>query len=66
MGDHGQGSFKLGYQIVNVVNPNSARNTIPIVYFEAKDSSYNLELALGTFNVQLKEIAKSVWRYIIK
>ena len=62
MGDHRQGSFKLGYQIVNVVNPNSARNTVPVVYFEAKDNVYNLELALGTFNVRLKEIARSAWR----
>ena len=41
-GDHGGGSFKFSFQIVNAVRPNSVRNTIPFLVFAAPDSANNL------------------------
>ena len=37
-GDHGGGSFKLSFQLGNVANPNSVKNTVPFLGFARKDT----------------------------
>lgn len=41
-GDHGGGSLKLSFQLANVKNPSSVKNTIPFLVFRAPDSTGNL------------------------
>jgi hypothetical protein len=37
-GDHGGNSFKMGYQVANILHPNRKENTTIFSIFEAKDS----------------------------
>ena len=52
-GDHGEGSFKMSYQIGNVEHPNRPQNTGVFCLFEGKDSSVNLKLCLERFKRQV-------------
>lgn len=52
-GDHGNKTFKLMFQITNVKNPNSLKNTIPFLIFGAKDLPSNLQATIGPFRSQL-------------
>ena len=61
-GDHGGGSFKLSFQIVNVPKPNAITNTVPLCIFNAKDTPANLETALAQYRPQILELQKSAWR----
>ena len=45
-GDHGGGSMKWNFEIMNVDNPNSSNNTICWSKFEAHDKISNLTTAL--------------------
>ena len=62
-GDHGGSSFKLCLQILNILHPNSVRNTVPLCVFTAKDTPSNLQTALGLYREQLSELStKSEWK----
>ena len=61
-GDHGGGSFKMCFQIVNVEKPNSAQNTVVFCCFLAPDSYVNLSLALSRFDEQVKALNGLQWR----
>eukprot|EP00117_Sycon_ciliatum_P024768 scpid36716/ scgid20708/ len=60
-GDHGGGSFKLCFQIANFPNPNSLKNTVPVVFFEAKDSPANLATALKPYYAQIESLRHASW-----
>ena len=60
-GDHGGGSFKMSFQVANVVNPNRKDNTVVFSIFEAKDYRVNIKLALERFKIQIKELQESTW-----
>ena len=61
-GDHGGGSFKMSFQVANVVNPNRKDNTVVFSIFEAKDYRVNIKLALERFKIQIKELQESTWQ----
>ena len=60
-GDHGGASFKMGYQICNVKNPNRKDNTIIFSLFEGKDTRSNLKLCLSRFKLQVKMLQKTMF-----
>ena len=61
-GDHGGGSFKMSFQVANVVNPNSKENTVVFSVFEAKDYRINIKLSLERFKSQINELQVSKWQ----
>ncbi|XP_035680009.1 uncharacterized protein LOC118418271 [Branchiostoma floridae] len=61
-GDHGGGSFKLTFQLLNRDHPNSRQNTAVFSIFEAKDSRENLMLAIGRYAQELGDLQGSKWR----
>ena len=61
-GDHGGGSFKMSFQVANVVNPNRKDNTVVFSIFETKDYRVNMKLALERFKTQIKELQESTWQ----
>ncbi|XP_078600313.1 uncharacterized protein LOC144875275 [Branchiostoma floridae x Branchiostoma japonicum] len=61
-GDHGGGSFKLTFQLLNRDHPNSRQNTVVFSIFEAKDSRENLMLAIGRYAQELGDLQGSKWR----
>ena len=61
-GDHGGGSFKLSFQIANCRNPNSLKNTIPFLIFEAKDSPANMATAFSIFQEQISTLNGMQWK----
>ena len=61
-GDHGGGSFKLSFQIVNTEHPNSLTNIIPFCIFNGKDTPANLETALGQYRPQLQQLQQTSWK----
>lgn len=61
-GDKGGTSFKLMVQLANVERPNSLLNTHSICVFEAKDSSFNLSVALKGMEKQIHELSSESWR----
>ena len=52
-GDHGDTSFKMGFQIGNVVNPNRKDNTVIFSIFEGKDTRSNLRTCLARYRPQI-------------
>lgn len=61
-GDHGGGSFKASYEIVNVDKPNSKDNTVVFSIFEAKDYRSNLKIGLLRFKSQIDRLQEMEWR----
>ncbi|XP_065669741.1 uncharacterized protein LOC136088822 isoform X2 [Hydra vulgaris] len=61
-GDHGGGSFKMSYQIVNQDQPNSKSNSIVFSTFEAKDYRTNLMVGLSRYTLQVDQIQKMIWQ----
>ena len=61
-GDHGGASFKMSFQVANVVNPNRKDNIVVFSIFEAKDYRANIKLALERFKIQIKELQESTWQ----
>ncbi|XP_065665062.1 uncharacterized protein LOC105850185 isoform X2 [Hydra vulgaris] len=61
-GDHGGGSFKMSYQIVNQDQPNSKSNSIVLSTFEARDYRTNLKVGLSRYTLQVDEIQKMIWQ----
>ena len=60
-GDYGGGSFKMSFQITNVVNPNEPKNTIVFSIMKAKDYKCNICLCLERFRLQIKQFEKVTW-----
>ena len=60
-GDHGGGSFKFCFQIVNVEHPNALSNTIPFLVFCAKDTPSNLAAMFSVYNTQLTALQNLTW-----
>lgn len=60
-GDHGQNSFKMGYQVANISHPNRKENTTIFSIFEAKDSISNLRTCLGRYCSQIDMLQKQTW-----
>ena len=58
-GDHGGASFKMSFQVANVVDPNRQDNTVVFNIFVAKDYRVNIKLALERFKIQMKELQES-------
>ena len=61
-GDHGGGSFKMNYQVANVLNPNSVDNTIVFSIFEAKDYRVNIKTCSQRFAEQINYLQQATWR----
>lgn len=61
-GDHGGGSFKMSYQVVNTLKPNSKDNTVVFSIFEAKDYMPNLQIGLSRYQQQIDRLQKMSWR----
>lgn len=55
-GDHGDDSFKMEYQIGNVIHPNKKENTVIFSIFEAKDNRANLRICLDRFRSHVKKL----------
>ena len=53
-GDAGGGTFKINFQIVNILSPNSPQNTCVFAIFEAKDTTTNLQVALDRFQGDIR------------
>lgn len=64
-GDKGGSSFKMNFQILNIANPNSTKNTCVFVAFEAGDSVYNLHVALDRYRDQVEELQLTEWKYVM-
>ena len=63
-GDHGGGSFKLCLQILNLLHPNSKKNTFVIGLIEVKDTCENLKRLIGpTSHIQeeIRQLEDLVW-----
>lgn len=61
-GDHGGDSFKMCFQVANLADPNSTKNTIPFVVSSAKDSPANLATALTPFANQITASSNADWK----
>ena len=57
-GDHGDDSFKMGYQIANVENPNRPSNTVTFCFFYGKDTRTNLKTCLSKFKPHISMLQK--------
>ncbi|XP_078699179.1 uncharacterized protein LOC144926373 [Branchiostoma floridae x Branchiostoma belcheri] len=60
-GDHGGGSFKMTFQVLNKDRPNSRSNTNVFCVFNAKDTRENLHLATSRYAAELKTLQESKW-----
>ena len=54
-GDKGRGSFKLNLQLVNIVAPNSVKNTALLSVFKVGNSTTNLHIALNMYREHVRE-----------
>ena len=54
-GDKGRGSFKFNLQLVNIVAPNSVKNTALLSVFKAGNSTTNLHIALDMYREHVRE-----------
>ena len=57
-GDHGGNSFKMGYQVGNVMHPNRKENTVIFCLFEGKDTRSNLRTCLARYRTQIEMLGK--------
>lgn len=57
-GDHGDDSFKMGYQIANVEHPNRPSNTVVFSFFYGKDTRANLKTCLSRFKPHISMLQK--------
>ena len=61
-GDHSGGSFKMSFQVGNVLNPNKPGNTVIFSITEAKDYKVNLTLCLERFKAHMEQFNKIKWQ----
>ena len=64
-GDAGGGSFKMAFQIANLMHPNSKTNTVVFAMFHAKDTWANLKTALMKYKEQVNILKEATWRLVI-
>ena len=57
-GDHGDNSFKMCYQVGNMLNPNRKENTVVFSKFEGKYNRGNLRTCLARYKQQIKMLQK--------
>lgn len=62
-GDKGGGTFKMAFEICNVINPNAMKNTVVFSAFEAPDSPHNLHLGLNRYIFDIDSLQGDKWRY---
>jgi hypothetical protein len=55
-GDKGGSSFKMSFQICNVLSPNAVNNTYVFCVFQAADTPVNLTIALERYCEQINEL----------
>ena len=56
--------MKISFQICNIANPNSFKNSVVFSIFEAPDTYTNLKIALEPFKHQINQLCgKLLWRY---
>ena len=63
-GDKGGKSMKMNFQVLNTPHPNSVYNTCVFLAYEGSDTKMNLNVGLGRYQSQIKELQKCKWRYI--
>ena len=63
-GDAGGGSFKMAFQIPNLLKANSKTNTVVFAMFHAKDSWANLKTALLQYKHQVDILEEASWKLI--
>ena len=56
--------MKMNFQVLNTPHPNSVNNTCVFLAYEGSDTKTNLNVALGRYQLQIKELQKCKWRYI--
>ena len=61
-GDKGGSSFKMNFQLLHVINPNSIHNTCVFLAFQAGDSIFNLNVALDRYKDQVEDLQESAWK----
>ena len=61
-GDKGGSSFKMSFQICNVLSPNAVNNTYVFCVFQAADTPVNLTIALERYCEQVNELQEMQWR----
>ena len=61
-GDKGGNSFKMNFQIANVLHPNSLVNTVVFACFEGTDSLANLQRTLPPILEQIALLSTLRWR----
>ena len=61
-GDHGGGSMKSVFQILNVSEPNSCDNTVVWNLFQAKDTDKNLRTAMQLNRDQVNLLDGHEWK----
>lgn len=61
-GDKGGSSFKMSLQLVNVMKPNSVKNSCVFALFEATDSPANLHIALARYKDEITDLQTSTWK----
>ncbi|CAH1248628.1 Hypp8324 [Branchiostoma lanceolatum] len=62
LGDHGGGSFKMAFQPLNKLHPNSKSNTIVCSVFEAKDNRENVTTGTKRYAEEIKELQVTKWK----
>ena len=62
-GDKGGGTFKMCFQPLNVMCPNSPENTCVFSLFEAPDTYTNLYICLERYIEEIDELQYKTWRY---
>ncbi|XP_047136184.1 uncharacterized protein LOC124813329 isoform X3 [Hydra vulgaris] len=61
-GDYGGRSFKMCYQVVITLNPNSTENTIVFNIFESKDLRVNIKVGMTRFQKQIEDLQTMKYR----
>lgn len=64
-GDKGGGTFKMNFQVCNVLHPNSPANTCVFCIFVAYDSVTNLHIGLDRYTEEISLLQKKKWMYTL-
>ena len=60
-GDYGKKSFKFALELLNCENPNSPKNTYPLLVANVKDTSMNLVVTMEKISPQITDLQSLVW-----
>jgi hypothetical protein len=61
-GDKGGGSFKMNFQIANLLHPNSSHTTCVFSCYEADDTITNFHVALDRFRSEVNNMGTAQWK----